>query len=100
MRRAAKVDNTQPAITKALRDAGMTVQPLHVVGKGCPDLIVGWRGKHNVLLEVKTGDRECDRKLTQMETDWHAAWNGQVAIVSTPEEAVLAVMEAAVRSSR
>lgn len=100
MRRAAKVDNTQSAIVKALRDAGMTVQPLHTVGQGVPDLLVGWRQRFNMLLECKTGERECDRKLTKMEADWHATWNGPVAIVSTPEEAVLAVMTAAARTVR
>ena len=44
MRRAAKVDANQPATVKALRDAGMTVAVTSSLGKGFPDLVVGFRG--------------------------------------------------------
>lgn len=89
MRRAARVDNTQADIVKALRMAAMTVQPLHTIGKGVPDLLVGWRGR-NVLLELKTGNA----RLTADETGWHEKWAGQVATVSTPDDAVDAVLRA------
>ena len=89
MRRAGRVDLTQSEIVKALRKVGATVTVLSQVGHGFPDLCVGWRGE-NKLLEVKTGDGG----LTSDEKDWHAKWNGQVAIVRTPEEAVLAVIGA------
>ena len=45
MRRAARVDRNQAEIVVALRAGGASVQPLHAVGKGVPDLLVGWRGK-------------------------------------------------------
>jgi DNA-binding NarL/FixJ family response regulator len=41
MHRAAKVDANQTEITAALRQMGATVQHIHTVGKGCPDLLVG-----------------------------------------------------------
>lgn len=44
MRRRAHTDRNQPAIVAALRGIGATVQPLHAVGQGCPDLLVGYRG--------------------------------------------------------
>lgn len=94
MRRAAKVDLTQSEIVKTLRDCGASVQLLHAVGHGCPDAAVGFRG-HNVFLEIKTGERPCDRKLTKDEADWHSKWAGQVAVVSTPDEALNAVILAA-----
>ena len=95
MRRAAKADTTSPEIVKALRSAGITVEPrLARVGGGVPDLLAGFRG-HNVLLEVKTGIRDCDRKLTQDETSWHETWGGQVAVVSTADEAIDEVLRAA-----
>ena len=42
----------QPALVALLRDAGCSVQCLHSVGQGCPDLVVGVRGV-NYMLEVK-----------------------------------------------
>lgn len=91
VRRAAKVDNTQAEITKALRDIGAKLQMLHTVGKGCPDLLVGWRGR-NILLELKSGTRPCDKSLTNDQILWHHTWPGQVAVVGSVEEAVEAVI--------
>lgn len=93
MRRAAHVDSSQAEIVKALRAAGMQVQSLASVGAGVPDLLVGWRGR-NYLLECKT--ERCDggrgRGLTAAEQQWHETWPGQVAVVSTPDEAVIAIV--------
>lgn len=91
MRRAAKVDRNQPEIVGALRAVGASVEPLHAVGKGCPDLLVGFRGV-NHLLEVKDGDLPPSaRKLTDAQADWHPAWRGQVAVVTNVDEALKAI---------
>lgn len=87
MRRAANVDTVQKPIVDALRKIGASVQVLSAVGKGCPDLLVGWHGV-NVLLECKT-ERD---QLNEMQRDWHANWAGQVAVVRTPEGAQMAVI--------
>lgn len=92
MFRAARVDANQKEIVKALRDNGCTVQHLHSIGKGCPDLLVGYshNGKpYNLLMEVK----DKGGKLTPEQIIWHAGWRGQVAVVTTPEEAIKAVLE-------
>lgn len=86
MRRAAKVDTTQAAIVAALRRVGCSVQPLHQVGQGVPDLVVG-RAGINYLIEAKTPGG----KLTPDERRWHELWGGQVAIAATIEEALAAV---------
>jgi hypothetical protein len=92
MRQAAKVDANQAATVKMLRQIGASVQVLSAVGKGCPDLLVGWRG-HNTLLEIKDGDKvPSKRVLTADEKGWHGSWNGQVAIAETPEDAVKIVI--------
>lgn len=92
MRRAAHVDRNQREIVEALRKVGATVQHLHAVGKGCPDLVAGFRGQ-NYFLEVKPAwDR--DKRLMELnerEEHWHLTWRGQVAVVRTPEEALLAI---------
>ena len=55
------------------------MQPLHTVGQGCPDLLVGYRGL-NILIEVKDGKLSPSRqKLTQDEHDWMMGWRGQYA---------------------
>jgi hypothetical protein len=78
MRQAAKIDANQPDIVKALKDAGMSVQILSAVGKGVPDLLVGFRGV-NVLIEVKDGAKPLSaQKLTDDQANWHGAWAGQV----------------------
>lgn len=92
MRRAAKVDRSQSEIMSKLRKCGVSVEPkLACVGHGVPDLLCGFQGR-NILLEVKTGERDCDRKLTADEENWHGRWGGQVAVVSNFDEAMEAVL--------
>lgn len=90
-RRAARVDNTQPVIVRALRDCGWTVQDLSRQGHGCPDIIVGAAGV-NVFLELKSARGH----LTPDQVEWHAEWRGQVAVARTADEAV-AIVSAAIR---
>lgn len=91
MRRASKVDRNQSEIVTMLRTVGCTVQLLHTVGQGCPDLLVGYRGV-NLLLEVKDGELPpSGRKLTEPEADWHRDWRGQVITVCNVREAMEAV---------
>ena len=90
MRRAAKVDGNHGQIVSALRKAGIAVKSLAQVGGGLPDLLAAFRGR-TVLLEVKLPGE----KLNQMQQEFHATWPGVVKVVTTPEEAVLAVVEAA-----
>lgn len=91
MRRAAKVDRNQSEIVDALRKAGATVQPLHTVGAGCPDLLVGFRGL-NHLIEVKDWQAAAsDRKLNPGQVKWHDDWRGSVAKVETVEAALAVI---------
>ncbi len=82
-RRAAKIDTNQPAIVADIRALGWTVQHLHMVGKGCPDIMVGAKGK-NYLFEIKNPEYDC--KLTDDEQEWHDVWQGQVDIAETIED--------------
>jgi hypothetical protein len=91
---SAKVDANQSVIVKALRNVGAFVQPLHTVGKGCPDLLVGYRGKWHVL-EIKDGDKPpSQRKLTEDEKEWHEkalAMRLPVFIAENIEDALVAI---------
>jgi hypothetical protein len=94
MRRQARIDANQPEIVAKLRACGYSVQPLHTVGGGCPDIVVGFARTYNILLEIKDGDKSPSRRaLTPDEKEWHAVWRGQVATVSSFAEAVAAIEE-------
>jgi Holliday junction resolvase len=80
-----RVDDNQSKVVKALRDLGATVQHLHAVGKGCPDIVVGFKGK-NLLLEIKDGDKKV---LTPDQVNWHKLWKGQVNVVTSVDDAKL-----------
>jgi Holliday junction resolvase len=84
--RAARVDRNQREIVAALRKAGASVQHLHGVGKGCPDLLVGYMSR-NYLMEVK-GPKGT---LTSDQVEWHESWRGRACIVRSPLEALEAI---------
>jgi hypothetical protein len=91
VRRAAKVDANQREVVAALRGAGASVQLLHAVGEGCPDLLVGYKGL-NMLLEVKDGSKPPSaQKLTPQQEIWHRDWRGQRVVVNSPEAALGAI---------
>ncbi|RSN88691.1 PDDEXK family nuclease [Acinetobacter nosocomialis] len=88
MRRAAKVDANQTEIVKALRQVGASVQSLASTGKGCPDLLVGFRGT-NYLMEIKDGQKvKSARKLTTDQIEWHESWRGKVFVVESTDQAL------------
>lgn len=89
MRRAAKTDANQDSVVSALRAAGATVQSLAAVGKGVPDLLVGYKGQ-TLLMEVKDGRKPPSaQKLTEDQLTWHGNWKGgALAVVDGPEAAL------------
>lgn len=82
MRRAARVDGNQAEIVDALRRVGASVQSLASIGKGCPDLLVGYNGT-TYLMEVKDPSKpKADIQLTPDQRQWHKSWCGSsIAIV-------------------
>jgi Holliday junction resolvase len=84
MYQAKRTDYNQAAIVAALRKAGCTVTSLHEVGRGCPDIVVGYQGR-NYLLEIK--NPQTKGKLNDLQIQWHSRWRGQVATVWTVEDA-------------
>ena len=88
LRRAARIDRNQPEIVAALRKVGATVQPLHTIGKGCPDILVG-KGGYNFLMEIKDGLLVPSRReLTPDEYEWRQEWQGQVCTVESVDMAL------------
>jgi len=87
-----KVDKNQVEIVAALRKMGASVQHLHAVGKGCPDILAGIKNQ-NILIEIKDGKKPLSKqKLTPDQIKWHKEWNGQVAIVRSVNDAILLYM--------
>lgn len=77
---AKRVDANQKEIVKALRDFGASVQIISDVGKGCPDIIVGWQGD-NYLVEIKK-DKGV---LTPHEIAFFSSWKGQVCMIRSAD---------------
>lgn len=93
MRRAAKIDDNQELIVRALRRAGASVQSLGAVGSGCPDLLVGHRGR-TFLIEVKDGTKAPSKQaLNPAQKAWHAAWRGSRVEVARSIQEALVVLE-------
>ena len=86
MRRRGRIDRNQAEIVSALERMGCSVQSLARQGSGCPDLLIGYRGR-NVLLEVKAPKG----KPTSDQMTWGATWRGQLAIVRSVDDAIRAV---------
>jgi hypothetical protein len=87
MRHAARTDANQTQIVEYLRRRGASVQILSAVGKGCPDLLVGYRTA-TVPVEVKDGSKPPSRQaLTPDEALWMAQWSGSYRIVRSIEDA-------------
>jgi Holliday junction resolvase len=81
MRLRARVDKNQKEIVECFREKGATVFPTHQLGKGFPDLVVGYAGR-NLLVEVKSEKGA----LTEDERLFHSVWRGEVRTVRTKED--------------
>jgi len=81
-----KRDANQAEIVKALESVGASVLDLADVGRGCPDLLVGYAGRE-WLIEVKTPTG----KLTPDEVAFARDWHGAVHVAHSPEEALAVI---------
>lgn len=86
---AKRVDANQMEIVQAFRKLGASVFILSTMGRGCPDLLIGIRGR-NYLVEVKDGKKVISaQKLTEREQAFFNEWKGQVCIIRSIEEVLL-----------
>lgn len=77
MRRIARTDDNQQLIVKQLRQLGCSVAITSMIGKGFPDLVIGYKDK-NFLVELKDGSKPKSQKgLTMDEAKFFTAWKGQ-----------------------
>jgi hypothetical protein len=87
-----RVDANQAEIVAALRKVGASVVSLARIGEGCPDLLVGYRGR-TLLIEVKDGTAiPSKRLLTEDELKFQSSWTGAtIRNVGSIEEAIKAI---------
>lgn len=86
-RRAARIDRNHRQIVQALRKAGASVWNTHTLGKGFPDICVGFRGR-TYLMEIKDEKQPpSKRRLTEDEQLFFDTWVGQVEKVESIKEA-------------
>ena len=90
--RTAKRDGNHSEIVKKLRDAGATVLDLAAVGKGAPDLLVGFRGA-NYLIEIKDPLQPKNKtNLRENQVEFHQGWKGKPpAVAMTAREALVII---------
>lgn len=89
MRYAARTDDNQAELLATLEHCGYSVLPLHRIGGGCPDALVGYAG-HALLVEIKSRDSRYGREgLQTHQQDWADAWRGPRPIVAYMAEDVI-----------
>ena len=82
-----RVDLNQTEIVDYLIDKGCSVTSLAAVGKGVPDLLVGYAG-YNFLIEVKNPDvPRRDQRLTPDQVEFHGDWDGNIFVAFYGHEA-------------
>ncbi len=87
-----RTDLNQQSIIDALRSIGCTVQDLSQLGRGTPDILIGYHGR-NYLLEIKNAANRAPH-LTPCEQHWIRGWKGQVGVVTSIMDALAIVQEA------
>ena len=71
MRRRARVDANQKEIVAKLRKFGCSILHTHQLGKGAPDIIIGYNNL-NYLIEIKDGSKtKSQQKLTPDELNFN-----------------------------
>lgn len=86
MRRKARVDANQKEIVQELRKLDVSVLHTHQLGKGAPDLILGYRNE-NYLIELKDGSKtKSQQKLTPDEVEFQSKWKGNYAVCNSLEQ--------------
>lgn len=92
MRKKARVDANQKEIVTELRKLDVSVLHTHQLGKGAPDLILGYRND-NFLIELKDGSKtKSQQRLTPDEVEFQNKWQGNYAVCNSLEQ-VLTVID-------
>ncbi len=82
MRLKARTDYNQKLIVEQLRKLGVSVAITSMMGKGFPDLVLGYQNR-NFLVELKDGAKPKSQKgLTMDEPKFFTTWKGSVCSIN------------------
>ena len=70
---AKRVDKNQSAIVEEFRKLGFSVYITSHVGRGHPDIMVGYGNTHTILVEIKSSEKS---KFTEAQTEFMQNWKG------------------------
>ena len=91
MRKKARVDANQKEIVQELRKRGISVLHTHQLGRGAPDIIVGYMNS-NYLIELKDGNKsKSQQRLTKDELEFSLKWRGNYAVCNSLEQILLLI---------
>lgn len=86
MRLKARVDSNQKKIVSELREIGCSILHTHQLGKGAPDIVIGYN-KKNYLIEIKDGSKSLSQqKLTKDELQFQSNWKGLYYVCNSIEQ--------------
>jgi hypothetical protein len=82
-----RTDRNHREISTACKQIpGVSYFNTHEIGKGFPDIVIGYKGK-NYLVEIKDGTKApSQRKLTKAEAVFHESWTGQIATITSVDD--------------
>jgi Holliday junction resolvase len=69
---AKRVDLNHQEIVKKFRDLGASVFDTSGIGRGCPDILLGYNGL-TCLVEIKSGEK---KKFTEAQLKFMSEWKG------------------------
>ncbi len=83
---AKRTDANQKEIVSAFRDLGLSVLIMSDLGKGAPDIAVGFKG-NTYLFEIKDGRKPPSaRKLTPDELKFMQEWKGHYQVIASLDD--------------
>ena len=87
---AKRVDLNHTEIVNKFRELGASVFDLSAVGRGCPDIMVGYNGRHTVLVEIKSGEQ---KRFSEAQLKFMAEWKGSAVTRINDVEGVIRLIK-------
>ena len=87
---AKRTDKNQQEIMDALRKYGAVVVDLSKCGAGVPDLLVGYKNKHTIMMEVKSSPKALH---TKPQLAFLVKWTGGPLVRVNDVESALRVLK-------
>jgi Holliday junction resolvase len=86
---AKKVDLNHKEVVEKFRELGASVFDASGVGRGFPDIVVGYNGQ-TVLVEIKSGER---KRFSEAQLKFMAEWKGSAVTRINDVEGVIRLIK-------